>query len=101
MNPNDELNRFWKAIEVNSNRIDQMEIELHQTVTNAVKAAMPNAILSDEEYRWVQLAIRRQAQSIAWRQSVIDKSLTALVFSLLGGLVLIIKEYFSNHGWKP
>ena len=97
----DERARFWRAIESNGTRIDGLERDMHQTVTRAVKDAMPNALLSDEEHPWLQLAIKQKTQSIAFRQSVIDKTLTGLVWALILGVGVILKEYFAAHGWKP
>lgn len=97
----DERIRFWRAIEANGNRIDDLERDMHQTVTRAVKDAMPTALLSDDEHRWIQLAIKQKTQSIEFRQSVIDKTLTAFVWALIVGVGIIIKEYLAAHGWKP
>lgn len=92
--------QVWKAIQYNSDRIDALQLDMCETVTQAVKEAMPNALLSSDEYHWVKLAIKRESQSIAFRQSVIDKTLTALVLAMIGGLVVIVKEYLAAHGWK-
>lgn len=100
MSTDDERDRFWHAIEANSTRIDGLERDMHQTVVRAVKEAMPNALLNAEEYRWVQLAIRGEAQRIAFRQSVIDKTLTGLVWALILGVGIMVKEYLSSHGLK-
>ena len=97
----DERVRFWRAVEANGTRIDVLERDMHQTVTQAVKDAMPTALLSDEEHRWIQLAIKQKSQSIEFRQGVIDKTLTAFVWALILGVGIIVKEYFSAHGWKP
>lgn len=100
-NIEDERVRFWHAIEANGNRLDSLERDMHQTVTRAVKDAMPTALLSDDEHRWIQLAIKQKTQSIEFRQSVIDKTLTAFVWALIVGFGIIIKEYLAAHGWKP
>lgn len=92
--------QVWKAIHYNGDRIDSLEAIMEQTVTRAVKEAMPNALLNADEHRWVQLAIKREVQVIAFRQSVIDKTLTGLVWSLILGLGVIVKEYLAAHGWK-
>lgn len=101
MSLDEERARFWNAIEANSARLDGLERDMHHTVTRAVQEAMPNGLLNAEEYRWVQLAIRKEAQSIAFRQSVIDKGLTMFLLGLAGGFFLVIKEYLAAHGWKP
>ena len=97
----DKEAQLWKAIHYNGERIDSFETTVEQTVTRAVKEAMPNALLSADEHRWVQLAIKRESQSIDFRQSVIDKTLTGLVWALIVGLGVMVKEYFAAHGWRP
>ena len=100
-NSGDKEVQLWRAIDYNGERIDAVQLDMRETVTQAVKDAMPNALLNADEHRWVQLAIKREAQTIAFRQSVIDKTLTGLVWSLILGLGVIIKEYLAAHGWKP
>lgn len=85
----------------NRSRIDTLQLDIRETIMQAVKEAMPTALLNAEEYRWVQLAIKREAQIIAFRQRVIDKTLTGLVWSLIIGLGVMVKEYLAAHGWRP
>lgn len=56
--------------------------------------------LTDEEQQWVRMAIKREAQSIALRQAIIEKSLTSLVWSLLVGLGFLLVDFLKNHGFK-
>ena len=100
MNNNGERDRVWRAIEANGVRIDELRDSMRETITQAVKDAMPHALLTDEEHRYVQAAIKREAQKIAFRQSVIDKTLTGLVWALVVGLGVMAKEYLVAHGWK-
>lgn len=67
-------------------------------ITQAVNVKSPQ--LSDDEYRWVKLAIQREAQSIKYRQAVIEKTLAGLVWFALIGLAIILKEWAVNHGFK-
>lgn len=99
-NSGDKEVQLWRAIDYNGERIDALQLDMRETVTQAVKEAMPTALLNSDEHRWVQLAIKREAQTIAFRQSVIDKTLTGLVWALIVGLGVIIKEYLAAHGWK-
>ena len=92
--------QIWRSIYHNSSRIDALQLDIRETVTQAVKEAMPTALLNAEEYRWVQLAIKREAQIIAFRQSVIDKTLAGLVWALILGLGVLVKEYLASHGLK-
>lgn len=61
--------------------------------------------LSDEEHRWVQMAIKAEAKKAAFRQAVIEKTLTALVWALIvllaSGAWHILREWLINHGYKP
>ena len=67
-NSGDKEVQLWRAIDYNGERIDALQLDMRETVTQAVKDAMPNALLNADEHRWVQLAIKREAQTIAFRQ---------------------------------
>jgi uncharacterized protein involved in exopolysaccharide biosynthesis len=56
--------------------------------------------LSDEEQHWVRLAIKREAQSIALRHAIIEKSLSSLVWIGIVGLGYLMLDYLRNHGFK-
>jgi len=76
------------------------KLALIDDVVCAVRSAIPPPHLSEEETRWVRLAIKREAQSVAFRQSVIDKTMTALLWAFLVGVGKIIYDGLSLHGWK-
>jgi hypothetical protein len=67
---------------------------------SSVLAATSYNTLSDEEHQWVKLAIKREAQSILFRQKVIDSTATGLLWLLIVGLGVLIKEWLNNHGLK-
>jgi hypothetical protein len=69
-------------------------------IAAVLTATKQDAVLSDDEHQWVKLAIQREAQSIKLRQSVIDKTLTALLWSCVIGLGIVFREYLNNHGFK-
>ena len=46
------------------------------------------------------MAIEKEAQSIELRKAIIEKTLTALVWSSLGGLGLLVVDFFKNHGFR-
>jgi hypothetical protein len=52
-------------------------------VTEAIQATQSTSPLSDDERRWVRLAIKREAQSVAVRQSIIEKTLSALALAAI------------------
>jgi hypothetical protein len=66
-------------------------------ITEAIKAS---SNLSDDEVRWVKLAIHKQEQSIKLRQAVIEKTLGGLVWAALVALAYIVFDFLKNHGFK-
>ena len=109
MNPDDERAAFWAAVHTVDDRVtdlkarfeerDNMTLEM---ITRAVHDAIPRPLLTEEEHGWLQLAIKRQAQSIAFRRSVIEKSLLGLIWAGIVGVGLVVREYAIAHGmWRP
>ena len=56
--------------------------------------------LTEEERQWVRLAIAAEARKIKFRDAVIEKSLSALVWSAIVGVGYLILDFFRNHGLK-
>lgn len=56
--------------------------------------------LSAEEQQWVRLAIEAEARKIRFRDAVIEKSLTGLVWSGIVGFGYILLDFLKNHGLK-
>lgn len=100
MSIDDERERVWSAIQTNGDRITQLRDDMTATVRDAVREAMPSALLSDEQHRWVELAIKKEAQSIAFRQSVIDKTLLGLIWAALAGGGYVLKSWLESRGLK-
>ena len=67
-------------------------------LTDAIKV-IPST-LTDDEQRWVRMAIKKEAQSIAFRTAVIEKSIMGLVAMMGMGLLYIVADFFRNHGFK-
>lgn len=109
MNPEDEREAFWKALNMNSDRITELEAIVNtrnelmgQSIKEAVREAMPSALMSDDEHRWVKMAIQAEAQRAAFRRAVIEKSLLGLIWAALAGAALVVREYAIAHGmWRP
>lgn len=68
-------------------------------ITEAVKNNVP--VLSDDEIRWVRLAIEKDAQSIKFRQAVIDKTLGALIKTVVTAAFVGAAGWFWAHIYKP
>lgn len=86
------------------NMTDEERARFVQDIAEAIHESVP-APLSGDEARWVRMAIKREAQSIAFRQAVIEKTTGALIiaFGIFVGSLFwgVIKEFAANHGWKP
>ena len=61
----------------------------------------PASTLTEEEQRWVRMAIQREAQSIELRRAIIEKSLGSLVWSAIVGLGYLLIDYLKNRGFQP
>ena len=72
--------------------------EIAQAIRDA--ELMP-ASLTEDEQRWVRLAIQAEAQRAELRQAIIEKSITSLVWSGIAGLGYILLSYATSHGYKP
>lgn len=53
--------------------------------------------LTDEEQNWVRMAIEKEAQSIALRKAIIEKTLAGLVWMAIMGVLWVFYEFFQNH----
>lgn len=56
--------------------------------------------LSEDEHTWVKLAIQKEAQAIALRKAIIEKTLAGLIWSGLVGVGYVFLDFFKNHGFK-
>lgn len=98
--PSDEADALANMIAGVDRRVDELTADIPNQIEDAVRS-LRDGLLSDEERIWVKLAIKREGQSIALRQAVIEKSLTGLVWAALGALAYMVKEWATNHGYKP
>jgi hypothetical protein len=74
--------------------------ERTQLIADIAEAFKASSNLSDDEVRWVKLAIHRQEQSIKLRQAIIEKTLGGLVWTALAALGYILIDFVKNHGFK-
>jgi len=75
--------------------------EFITAIALAVAERAKPASLTDDEQRWVRMAIRKEAQSIELRKAIIEKTLGGLVWAALIGLGIVLLEFAKNHGYKP
>ena len=67
-------------------------------VAAAIRSAEPS--LSDEEQRWVRLAIQSEAQSIQMRKAIIEKTLGGLLWAAIVAIGYLFVDYLKNHGFR-
>ena len=75
--------------------------EMVAEIAAAVRIRATDTVLTDDELRWVRLAIQREAQSIELRKAIIEKTLGGLVWAGLVAAGLILLEWAKTHGYKP
>ena len=75
--------------------------EFIHDIAAAIRIRATDTTLTDDEQRWVRLAIKKEAQSIALRQAVIEKTLAGLVWAAVVGLGVILLGWAGQHGYKP
>ena len=64
-----------------------------------VKEAVESHPLSDEEIKWVRLAIEAEAKKAAFRKAVIEKTFVGLMSSAALGLIYYAVDFIKLH-WK-
>ncbi len=74
--------------------------ELVQELAQALACAT-HPQLSDEELQWVRLAIAAEARKIRFRDAVIEKTITGLVWLAILGVGSVFYEWAVAHGYKP
>ena len=73
--------------------------ELIALLKDAIKQASEENPLSDEEVKWVRLAIENEAKKFQFRKAIIEKSLGGLAWAALCGIGYLILEFVKTH-WK-
>lgn len=56
--------------------------------------------LSDEEHRWVKMAIQKEAQSIELRKAIIEKTIGSLVWMFIVGIGYVFLDFAKSHIFK-
>ena len=62
--------------------------------------ALPKKELTEDELQWVRLAIAAEARKIKFRDAVIEKSLTGLIWSFIVGCGYVLLDFLRTHGVK-
>ena len=75
--------------------------QLIADIAAAVRSRSADAGLTDDEQRWVRMAIQREAQSIELRKAIIEKSITGLVWMCIVGVGSVFLSWATAHGFKP
>ena len=75
--------------------------DLAAEIAAAIRIRSTDAGLSEEEQRWVKLAIQAEAQRIEFRKKVIEKTLLSLIWAGVVGMGYIVLGWATNHGYKP
>ncbi len=70
---------------------------IRETIKETVIQVSLEHPLTPEEITWVRLAIKAEAKRDAFRQAVIDKTLTGLIVTMLGALGVYLLQYFNAH----
>lgn len=73
--------------------------QLIAEIAAAIGSARSNE-LTDEERQWVRLAIAAEARKIKFRDAVIEKTITGLVWAGVLGIGYVFLDFFRNHGLK-
>jgi len=79
----------------------QERAEFIQDIAAAIRIRSTDTTMSDEELRWVRLAIQKEAQSIELRKAIIEKSLAGLVWMCILGIGSVFLSWATAHGFKP
>jgi 20S proteasome alpha/beta subunit len=73
--------------------------ELIALLKDAIKQASEEHPLSDEEVKWVRLAIENEAKKSEFRKAIIEKSLGGLAWAALCGIGYLMLEFLKTH-WR-
>ena len=75
--------------------------EFAAEIAAAIRIRSTDTGLSEEEQRWVRLAIQVEGQKLEFRKTVIEKTLLSLIWAGVVGLGYIILGWATSHGYKP
>ena len=70
-------------------------------IAAAIQLQVPVASFDADEVTALKPLIKKQAQSIALRQAIIEKSLSSLVWSGVVAIGYLFVQWAAAHGYKP
>ena len=79
------------------NELDKQELK--NILKEVISEAVEQHPLSDDEVKWVRLAIEAEAKRAAFRKAVIEKTFLGLISSAAIGLVMYGIDMFRTH-WR-
>jgi hypothetical protein len=79
------------------NQLDKEELVI--LLKEVIAEAVEQHPLSDDEVKWVRLAIEAEAKRAAFRKAVIEKTFIGLMSSALLAIAMYGFEFFRAH-WK-
>jgi len=79
------------------NQLDREELVI--LLKEVISEAVEQHPLSDDEVKWVRLAIEAEAKRAAFRKAVIEKTFIGLMSTALIGAIMYGIEFFKDH-WK-
>ena len=77
----------------------QTREELLSLLKEVVIQAVEAHPLTDEEVKWVRMAIQAEAERAALRKAIIEKTLAGLAWSALCGIGVYVLNLFQSH-WR-
>ena len=57
--------------------------------------------LSDDEQRWVRMAIKREAQVSEFRKAIVEKTLGGLLWAAVVAIGYFALDFLKTHGFRP
>jgi F0F1-type ATP synthase delta subunit len=87
---------MYTGEERRTNNAEMLEL-IQATIKETILQVALEHPLTPEEITWVRLAIKAEAKRDAFRQAVIDKTLTGLIVTMLGAVGIYLLQYFNAH----
>jgi hypothetical protein len=92
----DQIERAMKYI---SERQTALEERIPPLIEHSVKAAMIDRMPTPEALRWIQGAMREQAERAAIRRAIIEKTLTGLVWATVVAVLAAVWDSVRHNLW--